>query len=309
MKVLFIRSGNAGTHPITTNQGLSLMNEGIEVAFFNIKGKGFSGYLSNIPALRKQIRQFKPDVLHAHYSLAAYLSTLSFTGVVTGVSLMGSDVKSTGKAGKWLIKLFAALSWKFVIVKSHDMYGELGLKSAIVLPNGVDLNVMAPIDKAIAQKTLGWDQSIKHILFASNPKRPEKNFTLALKAIELLKTGNIPFELHFLMNIPFDSMAAYYSAADVLLMTSRYEGSPNVIKEAMACNCPIVSTNVGDVRRVLAGTRNTAVCNSSAEEIKEALALILQNEERTDGRNKMQHYDSRIIALRLIGIYKEIMRK
>lgn len=308
MKILFIRSGNSGTDPISTSQGISLRKLGLEVDFFDMEGRGIKGYLSNIPRIRKRARREKPDLLHAHYSLSGIVAALACTGIPCGVSLMGSDVNASGAFARALLKFFAAFSWKFVIVKSDGMYRKLGIRKAAVLPNGVDRELFRPINTGLARTRLNWDLEKKHILFASDPAREEKNFTLAEAALQILEKESPPFEVHFLQGILFEEVVFHYNAADVLLLTSRHEGSPNVIKEAMACNCPVVATAVGDVTEVLEGTAQTRVTGFSAPQIAEALKTILATNARSDGRRRIDRYDSRQIAEQLAEIYRKTLQ-
>ena len=83
----------------------------------------------------------------------------------------------------------------------------------------------------------------------------------------------------------------YYNAADMLLMTSLSEGSPNVIKEAMACNCPIVSTKVGDVEEIVANTKNCYLSDWDPENISKLILKIYDNRDRTNGRNNILNLD------------------
>ena len=107
MKVLFVRSGNNGIDPISTSQGKSLEKTGIKVLYFDIIGKGVTGYLRNIGKLRKYVKTHNPDIIHAHYSLSGIVATLIFAGIPVGVSLMGSDVLNADNHFKTLIKIFA----------------------------------------------------------------------------------------------------------------------------------------------------------------------------------------------------------
>lgn len=307
MKVLFVRSGNKGIDPISTNQGNSLIREGLEVGYFDIIGRGIPGYLSNILRLRKYIGSFRPDILHAHYAISGFIAPLSGRRIPVGVSLMGSEIHSSGRLMKYLIKCYTRFGWDFTIVKSSTMYDSLKYSKAVIIPNGVNLEAFCPIDMDECREKLGWDKNSRHILFASDPERPEKNFELARQALELLEKENVGFKLHFLKDIPQSEMVYYFNAADVLLMTSRNEGSPNVIKEAMACNCPIITTNVGDVKSTIGSTRNTFITNYSASEIKDKLLAILSINERTDGRANIRHLESRSVANRLIELYQKAL--
>ena len=175
MKILFICSGNTKEgDAIIRNQGNSLINIGdYRVEYYTIKGKGIRGYLKKILPLRKYLKRNNFDVIHAHYSLSAFVA--SFAGArPLVVSLMGSDVKS-GWFYKWVIRIFNyCFSWKVIMVKSEDMKEALGMKAVLVMPNGVDLVRFKPLDKIECQLKLGWDINREHLLFAAHPGRYEK---------------------------------------------------------------------------------------------------------------------------------------
>lgn len=312
MKVLFVSSGNSGKiSPIIKNQGESLVKEGVDVGYFTIKGKGVLGYLKNIVPLKKFLKEDRCDVVHAHYSLSAFVTSLAGVKNLC-VSLMGTDLKLS-KCYKNIIKLFAFIfHWKCIIVKSKDMYDDLGIKNAIIIPNGVDTERFRPLDKVECQKRLKWDSNIKHILFTSNPDRPEKNFQLALDSVNLIKDYDV--ELHFMKNVPNEETPIWYNAADVVLLTSLWEGSPNAIKEAMACNRPIVSTNVGDVKWIIGDTEGCYITAFNKEEcskkiIKEAINNNITKGE-TNGRQRIIDLglSSDTVAKNIIKIYDKIKK-
>lgn len=307
MKILFVRSGNSGIDPISQNQGLSLIDKGLEVLFFDIVGRGAKGYLSNIKRLKKVIKSQKPDIIHAHYSLTGILAALTFSKIPLIVSLMGSDVNSASKKQKSIIKLFIRCFWDEVIVKSDEMKQNLGYDKAIIVPNGVNFSNYFPMDKDFALQHLGWNRNKKHILFASNPDRPEKNYSLAKESIALL--NNDLLQVHFLMNLTQSEMPYFYNAADCLLMTSLMEGSPNVIKEALACNCPIVSTDVGDVRELIAKVSGCYLTQFDKHEIAAKINDAISFNQRTNGSEAIKHLNSERIAEKLITIYKKVLDK
>lgn len=306
MKVLFISSGNSktGISSITLNQGKSLEKIGIDVHYLTIKGKGIIGYSKNILPLRKFLKNNKYDLIHAHFSLSAFVASLAGAKPLV-VSLMGWNVK-VGMT-KQLVKIFNYLFWDACIVKSRDMKQGLGIKTIEVIPNGVDFEKFKPMAKEKAQSKLGWNPEKLNILFAADPKRPIKNYQLAEKAVSLVTLKNI--KLHVLDSVPNDQMAFYYNACDVALLTSIDEGSPNVIKEAMACNCPIVSTNVGDVKEVINNTKGCFICSFDAAEIANKLEIILRDQTRTNGRENIKHLKSEIIAQNVKGIYLSVLNK
>ena len=244
MRILFICSGNKGISPIVKSQAESLKNKEIEFKIFPIIGKGFWGYFKNIPEIKKQVTIFKPDIVHSHYSYCGIISSIASKNVPVVVSLMGSDTHQS-KFMKFIIKYFSDYRWSNTIVKSEDMKIRLGLKNSVVLSNGVDLNLFHPLDKKECRQKLGWDLDKKYVLFASNPDRKEKNFALAQTTIDKVKINSI--ELKIIYNIEHSQVPIYLNAADVLLLTSKWEGSPNIVKEVIACNIPVVATKVDDI--------------------------------------------------------------
>lgn len=302
MKILFVASGNQGApNPVVQNQGDALVSEGVTVDYFLIKGKGFKGYLKNVKPLRKYLREHKYDAIHAHYSLSAFVASLAGAKPLV-VSLMGSDVKAAGWY-KFIIRLFAAFGgWISIIVKSNDMYRSLGIKRAIIIPNGVNMERFKPMSIDDSRKYLGWDPKKKHVLFPANASRPEKDYALAEAAV-----ARIPnVELHAFENTPNEETPYWYNAADVVLMTSKWEGSPNAIKEAMACSRPIVATNVGDIAERTSGVEGCFVAQSRepqelASLIKKALTCA-----ETKGRERIiaDQLERHVINQKLICLYQ-----
>ena len=103
-------------------------------------------------------------------------------------------------------------------------------------------------------------------------------------------------------------LALYMSACDALIFPSYQEGSPNVVKQAMACNLPIVATDVGDVRLVIGKTRGCHVCNPTVSEFAARIIEILSPPRRTDGRDRIRHLDSSTVSERIIEVYEGVLR-
>lgn len=319
MKILFVASGNHGAiSPVVGNQAEALMSEGVEIEWYLLKGKGIKGYLKNVKPLRKYLKEHKYDAIHAHYSLSAFVASLAGAKPLV-VSLMGSDVKAA-RWYKFIIRLFAAFGgWKSIIVKSNDMYRSLGIKRAIIIPNGVNMERFRPMSIVDSRKYLGWNPKKKHILFPANASRPEKDFALANEAVALLqsdfrlKIEDLRFEgveLHAFENTPNEETPYWYNAADVVLMTSKWEGSPNAIKEAMACSRPIVATNVGDIAERTSGVEGCYVIAKDdrlkmIDELAKAVEKALTFKE-TKGREKIiaDGLDRHEINKKLIELYK-----
>lgn len=219
------------------------------------------------------------------------------------ITLHGSDIND--KSNIKYSRLAAALSQKVICV-SPKMQNTLKSKKSIVIPCGVDLNIFRPMSEVSITKKINLNSAKKHILFSSKFSRRVKNYPLAKKALSYLK---IEYEIIELKNFSRDDVAELLNIVDVALMTSFSEGSPQFIKEAMACNCPIVATNVGDVAEVIAGVEGCYLTTFDPKEIAKKIQHAISFGKRTNGREKIAHFDSDIIANKIIKLYKEILNK
>lgn len=316
MKVIFVRSGNVGENIITTIQGESLLKQGIEINYFNIIGNGVLGYFSNIPVLYRYIKNRQPDILHAHYGLSGWIAYLAKPKKLPMVlSYMGSDILPSRKSKISLIKLLAHINLilqnrvDHVLVKSENLKNLLSRKAGVsVIANGVDLKKFIPIEKTKCREKLGFAIDKKIVLFLGNPKDNNKNFQLVEKA------ANFIGDLDLLLLKPFpitqERVPIYLNAADVLIVSSIFEGSPNVIKEAMACNCPIVATDVGDIRLVFGNTEGCFLTAFSTVDMANKIKNALNLNKRTNGRKRIMELglDSNSVATKIIEIYKSIIK-
>lgn len=319
MRVVFVCSGNStvGINPIVKSQGDSLIKSGIDIEYFTIQGRGIFGYLKNIYKLKYHLNHNKYDIIHAHYGFCGIISQFARKSEKLIVSFMGEDILASynfngsftfiSKLYVKINKFFANKYFDYSIVKSYEMSKELGnLENSVVIPNGVNLDDFQPLDKAKARKTLGISDEIKLILFAANPDRPEKNYKLALDAFNMLDIENT--ELRTAFNNPQREMIFYYNAADVLLLTSYHEGSPNVVKEAMACNCPIVSTDVGDVKELISSTQGSFITSFDAHQVADCLKEVLLSSQKTNAKELIEkNLNSLIIAQKISSLYFRIL--
>jgi glycosyltransferase involved in cell wall biosynthesis len=312
-RVLFVCSGNSKNFdvvPFIQAQADSLIELGHEVEFSTVKGRGALAYLSHVLILRRALNSSSYDVIHAHYSLCGFVAYLagicSKTPVI--VSLMGSDVKGSGLL-LGIIRCFTRYLWDATIVKSDDMHRSLRVDSAEIIPNGINLGVFKPLLRNDCRVQLGWEVNKHYILFGADPQRPVKNYALAQKAYPLITTDNCEF--HILGSIPHADIPIYLNACDVLLLTSKWEGSPNIIKEAMACGTPIVCTDVGDVRWLLEGLDGCYVASQDSADIADKLEKSLSFEGKTAGRERLieLNLDSENVARRIVKVYERVVRK
>lgn len=306
MKVLFVSGGNSssGISPLIRAQGDSLTNLGLKIDYFLIVGKGLKGYLANVKPLREKIRSGKYDLVHAHFSFCGFVAALAGAQPLV-VSLMGWNVRKP--LLRMMIKLINRKFWRACIVKSAEMQNYLKIRDLILLPNGVDLELFQPMDQQKARTYLGWKPGVVHILFAANPTRPIKDYPLAKEAFAML-SRNTRAELHVLRDINHSDMPYLYNAADVVLLTSKAEGSPNVIKEAMACNCKIVSTDVGDVKERFGNLPACYICEHDPADVCSCLLQALEFKGPVNTREAVLGLDSKLIAGKLLSVYQEIVK-
>lgn len=302
MRILFVASGNKGTPaPFIREQAEALQSIGISVEYFTVQGKGVIGYLAARKGLITAIHLYKPDIIHAHYGLCGLLATLQCrVPVVT--TFHGSDVNE---------RSVRPLSRLAMMRSKHSIFVSQGLidilhpkKNWTLLPCGVDLASFPEISKAEARSRLGWEEGRKMILFSGAFDNPVKNAKLAKEAVALLPE----VELLELKGFSREEVCLRMLASDALLMTSRTEGSPQVVKEALAAGCPVVSVDVGDVREITSRIEGCWISERSPEDLASKLQLALSFDGRTTGRERLieRGLDNQVIAEKLIAIYHSI---
>lgn len=307
LKVLFISSGRGGrVGDVVRNQGESLKKAGINLDYFTINS-GFWDYFSAIFRLRRTFRNGNYNIAHAHYSYSGIIAGLAGCRPLV-VSFMGSDIYMS-KFMRLVICYFVNKKWDAVIVKTQEMKESLNIADAHIIPNGVDMERFRPMPKIKARLHVGLPRDKKIILFIAVHDRPEKNIALAYKALKYLNLDI--FEFKHLYGIDNSDIPYWLNASDVLLLTSKREGSVNVVKEAMACNCPVVSTDVGDIGWVLGHTNSCFVTSNDALDIGKAIQRVFDLDQRTNGRNRvvMLGLDSQSIAKKIINLYTRIIEQ
>ena len=301
MNILFVYKGPK--NPIVDAQVTSLVKRGVNVTKFPLKILNPLNYLTEYIRLVRFLNRQKIDLIHAHYSYSGIIAGLTFLKTIC--SLMGSDVFSQRRLILRLTYFFHKYIWKKTIVKSKAMQ-KIFPKSTII-PNGVNLEMFRPIDRAEAIKRTSLDQKSKNIIFVVEKyHRNSKNFQLATLACSDYLDGTNT-NLVLVTDKNQNELVNYYNAADVLLLTSLSEGSPNTIKEAMACNCPIVSTNVGDVKKVMGDAKGCYITSFDPKNIAEKLEKVLTFAGKTNGRERIKYLklDAKKTADKIIRVYKK----
>ncbi len=297
-KVLIVASYNSGRFsPFVVEQVEALQSLGIKVEYFGVTGKGIFGYLRNRKALIQKIRAFQPSIIHAHYGLCGLLANLQ-RQVPVITTYHGSDINEP-KVLPFSRIAIRLSSWN-IFVSQRNVDIARARSQYTLLPCGVTLETFTPRTKEQAREALGWDTNAKKVLFAGAFANRVKNAPLAQEAIRLLPE----VELVELSGYTREQVANLFYAADVLLMTSFTEGSPQVIKEAMACGCPIVSVDVGDVAERTAGLEGCYITSREPKEIALAVRKALES-NRTQGRERLiaMGLDNKNVAEQLIGRY------
>lgn len=294
----------------------SLRQAGVEVDTIEIDGPPKLKYPMTLVDLYRALPEV--DLVHAHYGYAGWLGRCQLRKPLV-VSFMGSDLlgipDATGAVSRSSALTVAMDRWfartvDTVIVKSPQMAEIVAPVPCHVVPNGVDIESFRPLARAEALERLGWSDGVRRILFAGNPARAVKGYPLAEAATAVARTKvDEPIELVALHQVDGNDVPLYMNACDVMIMASFFEGSPNVVKEAMACDLPVVSVPVGDVEHLFDGVGGYVVRPRDAEELGLALSTALMNQAPVEGRAAIlaKGLDLESVAQRLVSIYREVI--
>jgi teichuronic acid biosynthesis glycosyltransferase TuaC len=288
----------------------------VDLDFFTIRGKGISGYLKSILPLRNKIKNSEYDLIHAHYALTGWIALLARPTKSLVVSYMGSDTYGdVNRQGKIKISsyrdiLMAKLLQPFtnaIIVKSTRLQKYIYLKrKSHIVANGVNFDRFKPLNMQNCRQKLNLPQKKKIVLFLGDPSLPRKNVILVKNAISKLNRRDVLFLCPF--PVKAEDVPTYLNAADVLTLASYLEGSPNIVKEAMACNTPIVATDSGDVSEIITYTKGCYLSSFEIDDYADKIAKALEFNARTNGRNNIAHLNENEVADKLIDIYKGVLR-
>jgi glycosyltransferase involved in cell wall biosynthesis len=292
-----------------------LRREGIEVDLFPFKGARSPGnYLAAWKEVQRRVKTGAYDLVHAQFGQSGLTALPKRLPLV--VTFRGDDLEGIiGENGRyipagWLLRLLSrvvARQADAAIVVSEHMKQHLPASvDARVLPSGIDLDLFRPEPMHLARSRLGLPMHEKLVLFVGNPELARKRFGLAQAAIALVNRS-IPTRLIAGWGKRHQEIADLMNACDALVCTSMQEGSPNAVKEALACNLPVVSVRVGDVALRLNGIAGCELCaDDNPETIAAALERVLRRGVRTESRAAVQDLDERVLTARLIDIYRSL---
>ncbi|HLZ45765.1 MAG TPA: glycosyltransferase family 4 protein [Gemmatimonadales bacterium] len=324
LRVLMITSewpepGSARPTQFIRRQAEFLKAAGVELDVFAFRGgKKPWNYLKAWSRVRPRLRSGQYDLVHAQFGqsgLLAFPRQLPLVVTFRGCDLLGTFGDRLGRPtarGRLLqtFSRFVARRADAVIIVSEHMRRQFKTRAPVhVIPSGLDLKLFRPYPQREARQELGLDQEARLVLFVASPRDTRKRYGLAKRAVELLNE-RLPAKLIVGWGIPHEKIPLYMSAANVLVVTSIEEGSPNVVKEALACNLPVVSVAVGDVPERLKGVAGTEVCaDDRPQTIASALERVLRRRERVDGRSAVRSLDEHLLTRRVIDIYRSVIRR
>lgn len=303
-------------------EGLRRHGVEVEVLLVDRRKDGMASYFRMARPLTSAIQRFTPDVVHAMYGgLLAWQTTRLGQGQRTVITFHGSDLLGENLSGRlrWLLSHVgvvcskrAALRACAVAIVSNHLRTALpaGLRPdrVRVIPCGIDLERFRPLDQTTCRRQLGWRDGVFHIVFADNNLDPVKRPDLARLAVGALAQHGVACELHYLHGVLNTDVPVWLNAGDTLLLTSLHEGSPTVVKEALACNLPVVSVDVGDVAERMAGIEGCYLAVADPEKLAVGLRMVHQRARRlADGRQAMQDLSLPAIAANLVALYEDVL--
>ena len=318
-KILHVIPGEAkGVSMIFAKKQVeSLQKAGVNAKiFFLCSRTSPSLFVKEFQRLRREMWLFKPDIIHAHYGTVTAFCCILATRIPLVITFRGSDLNPS-PAVSWLRKTtgiflsqLSALRAKQIICVSDGLKRKLWWrkKAVTVIPSGIDTSIFYPRSRDVARSELGWDRNERVVLFNAGADPVNKRLDLAEASVEVARAicGHVRFVV-LDGTVDPQIVPVLMNASDCLLCTSDMEGSPNIVKEAMACNLPVVSVDVGDVRDRLEKVKPSRIVKRNAEELGGVLAEILQIGGRSDGFETIHELSIEKIAMRIISVYQAVL--
>ncbi|MDX1664353.1 MAG: glycosyltransferase [Candidatus Promineifilaceae bacterium] len=291
-----------------------LRRAGVDLSVYAFRGqKNPLRYAFSYLEVRRLYDLDSFDLIHAHFGQSGLLALFSRRPLV--VTFHGSEVQGiVGPEGRytaagWLLQQVSSLvahTADELIAVSERVCRYLPAEREVhVIPGGVNFELFRPLPRAEARAALNLPPDRLLVLFAADPARPVKRYRLAQTAVALLGPGAA---LVVMSNVPHEMVPLYMSACDVLVLTSKHEGSPTVVKEALACNLPIVAVDVGDVRERISDIDGCIVCDDDRPEtIAAGLRCVLERGQRTRSRDLVGYLDEEKIVQRILDVYRSAL--
>jgi teichuronic acid biosynthesis glycosyltransferase TuaC len=278
----------------------------VELHSFDPPG-GIRPYLREALTLARSHRGSHYDVVHSHYGLTGFCA-LALRGtrsrVVTfhGDDLRLSKVAPISRLVARLSDLPATVSAGLARSEAAGLGGPGTRRRVAVLPCGIDLERLRPMPRREAREQLGLDPDGRYLLFPADPARPEKRVELAR---QLVPDG---VELIHYDNTPPERVPLYINAANAVLVTSEREGFGLAPLEALACDVPVLATDVGIAPLALGGIAGTLCAPFQRDSWLRALAPHLDHPDpRIEGRSRAALFGSRRMAERVACAYRDLV--
>ena len=312
MKILIVAryKKNFTTHimPFVSEQGEAIQSLGHEVDYFLVEGKGLLAYFKARKALVSKINSFHPDIIHAHYGLSGITAVLQRKVPVVTTFHNGETL---GFKQNFLSSLFSLRAAHVIYVARHiyDKSYFKRKKRHSILPCGVNLDECIITEHNKARAELGFVSNKKYILFGGAFENLRKNYPLLAEAIRILGRNDI--EVLEMKGLSRAEISKLLSACDLFALPTKSEGSPQALKEAMACNCPIMATDVADIKHLLGDLQGHYICTFDPNNVAQVLEKALGFDKRTEGRKRIVELglDNSQVAKKLIAIYDNICQK
>ena len=318
IKVLMVSSvwpseNEPGLVPFLVEQVQSLHEGGIDIEVFSFYGKGNPiRYLWYWLKFHVKCALQDYDIIHAQFGQSGLIVLPTKLPLV--VTFHGSDLQGwIGLAGKKsfaskimtkMSRIVAHYSDQIIVVSDHLTNYLPSNLSVNRIPCGINFDLFHPLPRDETRSELNLPLEKYLILFVGDPSNPIKRFELAQQAVESFG-DYIDSQLIIAKDIPHEIMPQYLNACDVLLVTSVHEGSPTVVKEALACNLPVVSVDVGDVKQRVGDFDECIVCEEdSINNIVSALCLNMEKGRLKDGFSKIQDLSLENISNEIINVYQ-----
>jgi teichuronic acid biosynthesis glycosyltransferase TuaC len=281
----------------------SLRRKGLAVDVLFVDGQeSRQNYWRGFSQVRRKVQSGAYDLIHAHYVFSGIMARAQWRVPVV-VSFHGAG-EMFGWVGTLCKRLAPFLDGFTVTSREHA--GQLDRAGARIVPNGIDMELLKPMPAAQAREALSFSPDAPLVLFAAD-LRPEKRLDVARAAMDLLRQRIPDVELVVVTGRPHSDVPLFMNACNALVLTSDAEGSPQVVKEAMACNLPIVSVDVGDVAEVIQGVEGCYLAEQTPDDIADKLELALRRGERTHGREAVEHLGLDRTADRIIEMYEDAL--
>jgi glycosyltransferase involved in cell wall biosynthesis len=280
---------------------------GVSVDVFAFDGSGSrSAYLTAVTELRRRLAAGSYDLVHAHYGLTGAVAMMAHPGMPIVTTFHGSDTGYVPWQG--YVSRVVARRTEPIFVSRHGAHA-VGLPRARVIPAGVDLSVFRLRERGAVRARLGWMPDERVAVFPGARSNLRKDFGLFSEAIGQAERAVGPIRIQPLEGLDRAGVSEVLAAADVTLMTSRYEGSPVTVKESLAVGTPVVSVDVGDTAELLGALPACRLCARDPRALAAGVVAALAEGRGVEAelRRRAEEYGLDRVAQRLADVYASVL--